>query len=93
MSDNLDVLTDVPGKPGRFWGDHTTCVGPTHPPRWLCRLVGPGLAHDLTGSLAALRLFAARRSAARGVVTDGGASGILFAWLQRWCLGAAGRTS
>src|SRR5262245_61247242 len=25
------VLTDVPGKPGRFWGDHTTCVGPTKP--------------------------------------------------------------
>ena len=23
-----DVLTDVPGKPGRFWGDHTTFVGP-----------------------------------------------------------------
>lgn len=75
------VLTDVPGKPGRFWGDHTRCVGPTRPPRWLCRLVGSALAHDLTGSVAALRIFAQRRHAA-GVVTDGGASGLLFAWLQ-----------
>jgi glycosyltransferase involved in cell wall biosynthesis len=81
MPRDPDVLTDVPGKPGRFWGDHTTCVGPTRPPRWLCRLVGSGLAHDLTGSLAALRLFARRRDAL-GIVTDGGASGILFAWLQ-----------
>jgi glycosyltransferase involved in cell wall biosynthesis len=76
-----DVLTDIPGKPGRFWGDHTLCVGPTRPPRWLCRLVGSGWAHNLTGTVAALRLFARRRHAA-GVVTDGGASGTLFAWLQ-----------
>lgn len=75
------VLTDLPGKPGRFWGDHTTFVGPARPPAWLCKLVGIGLAHDLTGSLVALRLFA-RRRAAEGIVTDGGASGILFAWLQ-----------
>ena len=26
-----DVLTDIPGKPGRFWGDHTTFVGPIKP--------------------------------------------------------------
>ena len=38
-----DVLTEIPGKPGRFWGDHTRCVGPTHPPAWLKRLVGNGL--------------------------------------------------
>jgi glycosyltransferase involved in cell wall biosynthesis len=76
-----DVLTDVPGLPGRFWGDHTTFVGPDRPPAWLCRRVGPGLAHDLTGALAALRMFARRRWC-QGVVTDGGASGILFAWLQ-----------
>jgi glycosyltransferase involved in cell wall biosynthesis len=76
-----DVITDVPGKPGRFWGDHTTCVGPTHPPRWLVRLVGSARAHDLCGSLAAIRLFL-RRHRSVGVVTDGGASGQLFALLQ-----------
>ena len=81
MLPRTTVLTDVPGKPGRFWGDHTVCVGPTRPPRWLVKLVGSGPAHDLTGSLAALRLFA-RRSEGRAVVTDGGASGLLFAWLQ-----------
>jgi glycosyltransferase involved in cell wall biosynthesis len=81
MPTNPDVLTDIPGKPGRFWGDHTTCVGPSRPPGWLVKLVGWSLAHDLCGSLAGLRMFA-RRSRARGVVTDGGASGILFAWLQ-----------
>lgn len=75
------VLTDTPGKPGRFWGDHTSCVGPTRPPRWLCRLLGSALAHDVTGSVVALRLFA-RRNHCHGVVTDGGSSGILFAWLQ-----------
>ncbi len=81
MQRSATVLTDIPGKPGRFWGDHTICIGPTHPPRWLIRLVGWGLAHDLTGSLAAVRLFL-RRQQCQGVVTDGGASGLLFAWLQ-----------
>jgi glycosyltransferase involved in cell wall biosynthesis len=81
MGPTADVLTDIPGKPGRFWGDHTTLVGPTRPPGWLCRLLGWGLGHDVTGALAALRLFA-RRKHCQGVVTDGGASGILFAWLQ-----------
>src|SRR5262245_35272867 len=76
-----DVLTDIPGKPGRFWGDHTVCVGPTKPPAWLVRRVGSGLAHDLVGSLAALRMFL-RRGSAAGVVTDGGASGVMFAALQ-----------
>ncbi len=76
-----DVLTDVPGKPGRFWGDHTTYVGPSKPPGWLCRVVGWGLAHDLTGAVAAVRMFA-RRGGCQGVVTDGGASGVLFALLQ-----------
>ena len=36
------------------------------------------------GVIAALRLFARRRHYA-GVVTDGGASGMLFAWLQALC--------
>jgi glycosyltransferase involved in cell wall biosynthesis len=76
-----DVLTDIPGKPGRFWGDHTTLIGPSRPPSWLCRWLGWGAAHNVSGAVAALRLFARRRYC-RGVVTDGGASGILFAWLQ-----------
>lgn len=80
-----DVLTDVPGKPGRFWGDHTVCVGPTRPPRWLTRCVGSALAHDVTGAIAGARLFLRRRGAA-GVVTDGGASGVAFALLQRLAL-------
>jgi glycosyltransferase involved in cell wall biosynthesis len=76
-----EVLTDVPGKPGRFWGDHTTYVGPCRPPAWLVRLAGRRWAHNLAGSAAALRIFARRRHC-QGVVTDGGASGMLFAWLQ-----------
>ena len=76
-----DVLTEIPGKPGRFWGDHTRCVGPTHPPSWLKRLVGNGLAHDICGSIAAVRMLLLRHRY-KGVVTDGGASGQMFAWLQ-----------
>jgi glycosyltransferase involved in cell wall biosynthesis len=79
-----EVLTDIPGKPGRFWGDHTTFVGPARPPRWLVRLAGGGWAHNLTGMAAAVRMFLRRRSC-QGVVTDGGASGMLFAWLQGLC--------
>jgi glycosyltransferase involved in cell wall biosynthesis len=82
MPPTPDVLTDVPGKPGRFWGDHTVCVGPTKPPRWLKRCFGAALAHDVTGSIAAIRMLL-RRRVAKGVVTDGGASGIVFALLQR----------
>lgn len=77
----FDVLTDIPGKQGRFWGDHTTFVGPAKPPAWLCKLTGWGMAHNLTGAMAALRMFARRRRC-QGVVTDGGASGVLFAFLQ-----------
>jgi glycosyltransferase involved in cell wall biosynthesis len=84
MSHAPDVLTDVPGKPGRFWGDHTTFVGPARPPEWLVRVLGRRWADNLAGSVAALRLFA-RRGRCQGVVTDGGASGVLFAWLQALC--------
>ncbi len=78
------VLTDIPGKPGRFWGDNTTFVGPNKPPTWLLRRLGNRWAYNLTGLLAGLRLFA-RRSQCQGVVTDGGSSGMLFAWLQMLC--------
>lgn len=81
MRPRPEVLTDVPGKPGRFWGDRTTYVGPSRPPAWLCQLVGWAWAHNLSGALAGLRLFL-RRGACRGVVTDGGASGMVFAALQ-----------
>jgi glycosyltransferase involved in cell wall biosynthesis len=84
MSHAYDILTDVPGKPGRFWGDHTTYVGPAKPPTWLLRWLGRRWAYNLKGMIAALRLFA-RRSKCQGVVTDGGASGLLFAWLQALC--------
>ncbi len=76
-----DVLTDIPGKAGRFWGDHTTLVGPSRPPGWLLRLCGRRWADNLAGMTAAVRLFL-RRGQCQGIVTDGGASGLLFAWLQ-----------
>jgi glycosyltransferase involved in cell wall biosynthesis len=76
-----DVLTDIPGKPGRFWGDHTTLVGPSRPPAWLVRCLGRRWADNLCGTVAAMRMFLKRRHC-QGVVTDGGASGVLFAWLQ-----------
>ncbi len=79
-----DVLTDVPGKPGRFWGDHTDFVGPVHPPAWLLRLLGTRWAYNLIRVVAALRLFA-RRHRYEGGVTGGGASGLCFAWLQALC--------
>ncbi len=78
------ILTDIPGKPGRFWGDNTTFVGPSKPPDWLLRLMGNRWAYNLTGLLAGLRLFARRRKC-QGVVTDGGSSGMVFAWLQALC--------
>lgn len=81
MTAPIEVSTDIPGRPGRFWGDHTYCVGPTSPPAWLVRLIGSARAFDLCGSLAAVRLFLSRHRV-RGVVTDGGASGQMFALLQ-----------
>ncbi len=54
------------------------------PPRWLVRGVGSRWAYNLKGVLAALRLFA-RRGRCRGIVTDGGASGVLLAYLQALC--------
>jgi glycosyltransferase involved in cell wall biosynthesis len=76
-----DVLSDMPGKPGHFWGEHTTYVGPSRPPAWLVRRLGRRWADNLAGMTAALRMFLGRRHC-QGVVTDGGASGLLFAWLQ-----------
>lgn len=76
-----DVATDVPGKPGRFWDEHTELVGPIQPPKWLLRVVGQRWAYNAVRVVSALRLFW-RRQKCQGVVTGGGASGMLFAWLQ-----------
>jgi glycosyltransferase involved in cell wall biosynthesis len=78
---NTDVLTDLPAPPGSFWGDHTRFVGPSDPPAWLSRWLGQRCAYNLIRVVNAFRLFA-RRGACQGVVTGGGANGLLFAWLQ-----------
>jgi glycosyltransferase involved in cell wall biosynthesis len=75
------ILSDMPGKPGRFWGEHTTYVGPSRPPAWLVSWAGRRWAGNLAGMTAGLRMFLRRRHC-RGVVTEAGASGLLFAWLQ-----------
>jgi glycosyltransferase involved in cell wall biosynthesis len=75
------ILTDIPGTPGMFWGDHSTYVGSYVPPAWLAKLAGKGLAFNLMGVVSALRLMTRRRHHP-GVVTDGGASGLLFAIFQ-----------
>jgi glycosyltransferase involved in cell wall biosynthesis len=75
------VLTDVPGRPGRFWGDHSVLVGPTKPATSLTRWLGARWAERITGIVAALHLFLRRRHAP-GVVTGGGPCGMFFAWLQ-----------
>jgi glycosyltransferase involved in cell wall biosynthesis len=84
MATRTDILSDIPGKPGRFWGDHTTLVGPVRPPAWLVRFLGNGWAHNLTGMTAAVRMLL-RRHRCQAVVTDGGASGLVFALLQGLC--------
>lgn len=78
------ILTDIFGKPGRFWGDNTTFIGPDRPSPRLQRLLGTRWAHNLIGVWVALRMFARRRHC-QGFVTDGGSSGMLFAWLQALC--------
>jgi glycosyltransferase involved in cell wall biosynthesis len=75
------VFTDVPGKPGGFWGEHTMLIGPQRPGRQLVRIAGPKWAARLAGLAAGLQLFA-RRSASQGIVTFCGPAGLLFAWLQ-----------
>jgi glycosyltransferase involved in cell wall biosynthesis len=76
-----DILTDLPAPPGSFWGDHTRFVGPADPPRWLARVLGQRWAYNLIRIVNAFRLLAKRRRC-QGVVSGGGANGLLFAWLQ-----------
>jgi len=64
-----------------FWGDHSTFVGSFQPPFWLLKLIGKARAYNAMGLVSSLRLIARRRHHL-GVVTDGGASGLLFAAMQ-----------
>lgn len=75
------VLTDIPGTPGMFWGDHTDFVGTFRPGRVLTKLLGPKMGSRFKDVVTALRCFAKRRYY-DGVVTDGGARGCVFACLQ-----------
>ncbi len=75
------ILSDIPGTPGQFWGDHTTFVGPYKPTPRLKRWLGTCWAYNLIGVVAAVRLFL-RRGRCHGVITSGGACGLMFAWLQ-----------
>jgi glycosyltransferase involved in cell wall biosynthesis len=75
------VLTDIPGRPGLFWCEHSDYVGTFHPPRIAVCLLGKARAYDVMGLVSALRLLTRRRYYS-GVVTDGGASGLLFATMQ-----------
>ena len=85
-NDNKRVITDVYGKPGRFWDLHTDLIGPSQPSSRLKKLLGAGLAYNLIGIIAAIRIFFRRRHY-DGIVTSGGASGIflgLMQWLIPW---------
>src|SRR5947208_3179912 len=75
------ILSDIPGTPGQFWGEHTSYIGPYKPGPRLARCLGHRLAYNVIGVVAGLRLMLRRRQA-DGVVTSGGATGQFFAWLQ-----------
>src|SRR5271157_5861321 len=77
----LRILTDCPGRPGGFWGEHSAYAGSYQPSPWLVRIVGKGRAYNIMGLVSALRLLARRRHHP-GVVTEGGAGGLLFACMQ-----------
>jgi glycosyltransferase involved in cell wall biosynthesis len=76
-----DILTDVPGRPGGFWGERTILVGDHAPHPLAKRLLGTRWAVRLRRLELALQLFW-NRSAAKAVVTDGGLSGLTFACMQ-----------
>jgi glycosyltransferase involved in cell wall biosynthesis len=78
----MRVLTTVYGKPGGFWGDHTTLVGSAKPGPFVRTWLGPKWAGRVAELGAAFRLFAGR-GRCRAVVTGGGLDGLAFAWLQR----------
>jgi glycosyltransferase involved in cell wall biosynthesis len=77
----MEVITNVPGKPGGFWHGHTTLVGLSKPPVWLRRCLGSNWATRLNDIFVAIRLFL-RRAPGRCFVTGGGLDGLTFATLQ-----------
>jgi glycosyltransferase involved in cell wall biosynthesis len=77
----MEVVTNVPGKPGGFWHGHTTLVGPNKPPGWLRRCLGNNWATRVNDIFVAARLFL-RRAPGRCFVTGGGLDGLTFAALQ-----------
>lgn len=83
------VLTDIPGQPGGFWGEHTTQVAAPRVSAFSRRLLGKGAADRITGLAVGTLLFL-RQHRARALVTDGAtASGVLatlqtlFPWGRR----------
>jgi glycosyltransferase involved in cell wall biosynthesis len=77
----MEVITNVPGKPGGFWHAHTRLIGPTAPHPVLARLIGSRWATRVKDLAVALRLFCLRGED-RGFVTGGGLDGLTFAMLQ-----------
>jgi glycosyltransferase involved in cell wall biosynthesis len=83
------VLTDIPGQPGGFWGEHTTQVAAPRVSTVANRFFGKGAADRITGLAVGILLFV-RQHRARALVTDGAtASGVLatlqtlFPWRRR----------
>ena len=83
------VLTDIPGQPGGFWGEHTTRVAAPRVSALSRRFLGKGAADRITGLAVGILLFL-RQYRARALVTDGAtASGVLatlqtiFPWGRR----------
>ena len=74
----MEVITNVPGKPGGFWHGHTTLVGLSKPPVWLRRCLGSNWATRLNDIFVAIRLFL-RRAPGRCFVTGGGLDGLTLA--------------
>ncbi|MBL8793099.1 MAG: glycosyltransferase family 4 protein [Planctomycetia bacterium] len=77
----MEVITNVHGKPGGFWGDSTTFVGPPPLPALCTRWLGKRWLARLQDLLVAVRLYQ-RRAPDVCFVTGGGLDGRAFALLQ-----------
>lgn len=75
------VLTDIPGRPGGFWGEHTTLVAAPRLGALARRLLGKGPADRITGLAVGILLFL-RQGKARALVTDGASASGMLAILQ-----------
>jgi len=80
-SESPRVITDVPGRPGGFWGSHTHLVQIRFDKAVLLRWLGKRWAERVYGLLLAVKLLLCR-SRFDAVVTGGGPCGMFFAWLQ-----------